>query len=68
MTAARQDDGMGDLEQRLREAEEIIRAQNRKIQDMYDTDAESAWSRDADELQGAYEARYGVNLDGDAKR
>lgn len=58
---------MSGIEERLRSAEEIIRAQNRKIRAMYDSDFEVSWPREADELQAKYERRYGVNLDGDAR-
>jgi hypothetical protein len=51
-------------ENRLREAETIIRAKNRLEQAMYDTDMEAAWPREADELERAYQQRYGVDLSG----
>lgn len=56
---------VSETEERLRQAEEIIRAQNRKMQAMYDNDLSALWPRDADELQGAYEKQYGVDLDGE---
>lgn len=57
---------MSELEERLRQAEEIIRAQNRMIQAMYDSDLEASWPKEAGQLQAEYERRYGVILDGDA--
>lgn len=59
---------MSGIEERLRSAEEIIRAQNRLIQAMYDADLEGSWPREASELQAEYETRYGVNLDGEDVR
>ena len=38
---------MSGIEERLRSAEEIIRAQNRLIQAMYDADLEESWPRSA---------------------
>lgn len=58
---------MSEIEDRLRRAEEIVRAQNRMIQAMYDSDLEASWPREASELQAEYERRYGVILDGDAR-
>ena len=58
---------MSELEERLRQAEEIVRAQNRMIQAMYDSDLEASWPREASDLQAEYEKRYGVILDGDAR-
>lgn len=52
-------------EDRLGEAEAIIRAKNRLVQAMYDTDMEAVWPREADELERAYQQRYGVDLSGD---
>ena len=57
---------MSELEGRLRQAEEIIRAQNRLVDAMYDSDLEASWPREAGQLQADYERRYGVILDGDA--
>lgn len=53
---------MNDLEKRIRELEEIVREDNRTMQDMYDTDMESAWSKKSNDLQAAYEAKYGIDL------
>lgn len=55
---------MSDLEQRIKEAEAIIRAQNRLQIAMYDSDNSAAWPTEANELQYAYEKRYDVDLDG----
>lgn len=49
-------------ETRIKELEAIVRADNKKMQDMYDTNMETAWSKDSDELQGKYEEKYGVRF------
>ncbi|HEY9408885.1 MAG TPA: hypothetical protein VIP77_04830 [Jiangellaceae bacterium] len=54
---------MSELEERLSQAEEIIRAKNRLIDAMYNSDLSVSWPRDADELEGAYQERYGVKLE-----
>lgn len=51
------------LEDRIREAEEIIRAQNRLVQAMYNSDLEESWPKDASRLQQEYEQRYEVELE-----
>lgn len=48
------------LKARVAEAEDIIRAKNKLIQAMYDSTYELSWPREASELEGAYEERYGV--------
>jgi hypothetical protein len=55
---------MSEVEERLAQAEAIIRAKNRLEQAMYDSDFEAGWPRDAAELERAYEQRYGVDLSG----
>jgi hypothetical protein len=52
-------------EERIAEAEAIIRAKNRLEQAMYDSDLEASWPHDAHDLQRAYEQKYGVRLDED---
>jgi hypothetical protein len=58
---------MSELEERLAQAEEIIRAKNRLEQAMYDSDSEHGWPREAGLLERAYEQRYAVNLSGDTE-
>lgn len=52
------------IEERLQQAEEIIRAQNRLVQAMLDGAVETAWPKEALVLQGIYQQRYGVDLSG----
>jgi hypothetical protein len=52
------------MDERIAQAEELIRAKNRLEQAMYDGDLEVSWPRDAAELERAYERRYGVDLSG----
>lgn len=47
---------------RISEAERIIRAQNRLIDAMYNSDSEASWPRETGPLLAAYETRYDVNL------
>jgi hypothetical protein len=53
------------MEERLAQAEAIIRAKNRLEQAMYNSDLERSWPREAHELELAYEQRYEVSLSGD---
>lgn len=53
---------MSSIEDRLREAEEIIRAQNQLIQAMHYYVLEDLWPKEATVLQGTYEQQYGVDL------
>ena len=56
---------MTEAEERLAQAEAIIRAKNRLEQAMYDSDSEASWpTREAAKLERAYEERYGVDLSG----
>ena len=48
---------------RISELEALVRAKNRKIEAMYNSDLEAGWPREADDLQYAYEQRYGVDLE-----
>jgi hypothetical protein len=48
---------------RAAEAEAIVTALRRLETAMYNSDYEGSWPRDANELQSAYEAKYGVSLD-----
>jgi hypothetical protein len=57
---------MSTVEERLAEAEAIIRAKNRLEEAMYSSDSEHGWPREADELEQAYQQRYGVDLSGDS--
>lgn len=52
-----------EYEERLRQAEAIIRAQNHLISAMYFNDLEDLWPKDAARLQEQYEKQYGVNLE-----
>lgn len=53
------------MESRIQQAEEIIRAKNRLIEAMYNSDLEASWPKESSELQGIYETRYNVVLDAD---
>jgi hypothetical protein len=55
------------IEERLAQAEAIIRAKNRLEQAMYDSDLEQSWPREAAELEQAYQQRYGIDLSGDGE-
>jgi hypothetical protein len=59
---------MSETEERLAQAEAIIRAKNRLEQAMYDSDLEIGWPREAFELEQAYQQRYGVDLSGVEQR
>jgi hypothetical protein len=50
------------LNLRVRKAEEIIRAQERLMQAMYDGDFEAGWPRDSQELIRRYMDDYRVSL------
>jgi hypothetical protein len=56
---------VGDLEERIRLAEDIIRAKNRLIEAMYNSDLSAGWPTDASTLESAYQERYGVRLETD---
>jgi hypothetical protein len=53
----------GELAARVAEAEAIITALRRLETAMYNSDFERTWPRDANQLQWAYEEKYGVCLD-----
>jgi hypothetical protein len=59
---------MSEVEERLAQAEAIIRAKNHLEQAMYDSGSEASWPREAGELERAYEQRYGVDLSGVQQR
>jgi hypothetical protein len=52
------------LQRRLRFAEELIRAQDRLMDAMYNSNLERGWPKDAGHLHEVYEATYGVDLYG----
>lgn len=56
------------LRARVEEAEAIVRAQNRLIVAMYDSDFSASWPTEAAELEAAYCERYGANLDAEAAK
>jgi len=51
------------LENRIRELEEIVREKNHTMIDMYNADLEISWSKKDNELQRAYEEKYGADLE-----
>lgn len=52
-------------EDRVRDAEALIRALKRQINAMYDYDLEISWPRGANHLEVAYAGRYGVDFEPD---
>jgi len=52
-----------ELHQRIREAEEIIRAHKRLEWAMYNSSLEISWPTDAHQLSKDYENRYDVDFD-----
>lgn len=55
-----------DLQRRLDEAEEIIRACRRLEAAMYNSDLERSWPTEAHDLLRSYETRHGVDLEPDS--
>jgi hypothetical protein len=51
------------MNDRVQELEELVRAKNQTIIDMYNNSLESAWSRRHSELQHSYEEKYGLDLE-----